>query len=259
MPADRRSAYLRTATTAGMSNRRAASCGSQAAGRSACAADQNRSPIQNDSKSIDRFFVIPARVGIFPAKLPRSVLDPRPLILISVIPAKAGTQDFSRLLLGPRFSRGRRIWLSAGFADKPPPRGVMVNGGRVVIDTLARYLRSLSCGLQTGEVGNGSRMTRREFATAASAANLALGFTAALAFIMRNDLRALDPMWTTMSHATASGLLDVPHEQRRSDDDALEVFPVGSHRRSPASVRVWHLQRSRSGSSSQRRPIFPRW
>src|ERR1700730_4704831 len=35
----------------------------------------------------------------------------------------------------------------------------------------------------------------------------------------------------TRPSATASRLLDVPHEQGRSDDDALEVFPVGSHRR----------------------------
>ena len=49
-------------------------------------------------------------------------------------------------------------------------------------------------------------MTRREFAMAASAASLAsLGFGArargadakTLRFIMRNDLRVLDPMWTT--------------------------------------------------------------
>src|ERR1700730_14341056 len=35
----------------------------------------------------------------------------------------------------------------------------------------------------------------------------------------------------TRPSATASGLLDVPHEQGRSDDDALEVFPVGGHGR----------------------------
>ena len=48
-------------------------------------------------------------------------------------------------------------------------------------------------------------MTRREFAMAASAASLALGFgtraqaadAKTLRFIMRNDLRVLDPMWTT--------------------------------------------------------------
>jgi hypothetical protein len=49
-------------------------------------------------------------------------------------------------------------------------------------------------------------MTRRNFAMAASAASLAgLGFSAraraadikTLRFIMRNDLRVLDPMWTT--------------------------------------------------------------
>src|ERR1700730_10966152 len=31
--------------------------------------------------------------------------------------------------------------------------------------------------------------------------------------------------------SAGSGLLDIPHEQGRGDDDALEVFPVGSHRR----------------------------
>src|ERR1700730_15467376 len=48
-------------------------------------------------------------------------------------------------------------------------------------------------------------MTLREFAMAASAASLALGFgmraraadAKTLRFIMRNDLRVLDPMWTT--------------------------------------------------------------
>src|ERR1700730_14310548 len=48
-------------------------------------------------------------------------------------------------------------------------------------------------------------MTRRELAMSASAASLALGFGAraqaadakTLRFIMRNDLRVLDPMWTT--------------------------------------------------------------
>src|SRR6266481_6121130 len=48
-------------------------------------------------------------------------------------------------------------------------------------------------------------MTRREFAMAASAASVALGFGAraraadakTLRFIMRDDLRVLDPMWTT--------------------------------------------------------------
>ena len=48
-------------------------------------------------------------------------------------------------------------------------------------------------------------MTRREFAMAAGAASLALGFgtraraddARTLRFIMRNDLRVLDPMWTT--------------------------------------------------------------
>src|ERR1700737_5496723 len=35
----------------------------------------------------------------------------------------------------------------------------------------------------------------------------------------------------TRPSATASGLLDVPHEQGRGDDDALEVFPVGGHGR----------------------------
>ena len=48
-------------------------------------------------------------------------------------------------------------------------------------------------------------MTRREFAMAASAASLTLGFgtraqaadAKTLRFIMRNDLRVLDPMWTT--------------------------------------------------------------
>src|SRR5437870_10174193 len=48
-------------------------------------------------------------------------------------------------------------------------------------------------------------MTRQEFAMAASAASLALGFgtraqaadAKTLRFIMRNDLRVLDPMWTT--------------------------------------------------------------
>jgi hypothetical protein len=48
-------------------------------------------------------------------------------------------------------------------------------------------------------------MTRREFAVAAGAASLALGFgtraqaadAKTLRFIMRNDLRVLDPMWTT--------------------------------------------------------------
>src|ERR1700758_5318670 len=48
-------------------------------------------------------------------------------------------------------------------------------------------------------------MTRREFVMAARAASLALGFgtraqaadTKTLRFIMRNDLRVLDPMWTT--------------------------------------------------------------
>ncbi len=48
-------------------------------------------------------------------------------------------------------------------------------------------------------------MTRREFAMAASVASLTLGFgtraqandAKTLRFIMRNDLRVLDPMWTT--------------------------------------------------------------
>src|SRR5216683_6115340 len=48
-------------------------------------------------------------------------------------------------------------------------------------------------------------MTRREFAMAASAASLALGFgtraqaadAKTLRVIMRNDLRVLAPMWTT--------------------------------------------------------------
>ena len=48
-------------------------------------------------------------------------------------------------------------------------------------------------------------MTRREFAMATSAASLALGIgtrgqaadAKTLRFIMRNDLRVLDPMWTT--------------------------------------------------------------
>jgi peptide/nickel transport system substrate-binding protein len=48
-------------------------------------------------------------------------------------------------------------------------------------------------------------MTRREFAMAASTASLALGLgmraqatdAKTLRFIMRNDLRVLDPMWTT--------------------------------------------------------------
>jgi len=45
-----------------------------------------------------------------------------------VIPAKAGTQDSSRLLLGSPLSRGRRIWLPAGFADSLLPTGR--RGGR---------------------------------------------------------------------------------------------------------------------------------
>jgi hypothetical protein len=143
MPADRRSAHLRTAATGGMSNRRAVLRGWQAARRSAHAADQNRNHRRgatksnpNDSKSIDRFFVIPAKVGIFAVKLRRSALDPHPLILISVIPAKAGTRDFSRLLLGPRFRGDDEVARTDNFLTASSA-GVTVNGGAAVIDTLA--------------------------------------------------------------------------------------------------------------------------
>src|SRR6266478_1320754 len=39
------------------------------------------------------------------------------LTLMPVIPAKAGTQGFQSLAPGSPLSRGRRIWLSAGFPD----------------------------------------------------------------------------------------------------------------------------------------------
>src|SRR5260370_38275773 len=39
------------------------------------------------------------------------------LILISVVPAKAGTQGFQSLGPGSPLSRGRRVGLSAGFPD----------------------------------------------------------------------------------------------------------------------------------------------
>src|SRR5713101_3561278 len=39
------------------------------------------------------------------------------LILISVVPAKAGTQGFQLLAPGSPLSRGRRVGLSAGFPD----------------------------------------------------------------------------------------------------------------------------------------------
>src|SRR5271167_2324787 len=40
--------------------------------------------------------------------------------------------------------------------------------------------------------------------------------------------------------SSVSGLLDVPHEQRRSGDDALNVFSIGSHRRPLSRRYVGH-------------------
>jgi hypothetical protein len=45
------------------------------------------------------------------------------LLLIPVVPAKAGTQGFQSLASGSPLSRGRRIFLAAGFPDS------LVRGG----------------------------------------------------------------------------------------------------------------------------------
>ena len=76
----------------------------------------------------------------------------------------------------------------------------------MAFDVLAQFLRDMFRVLKRRTRGMAHGMTRREFAVAASAAGLAAfgfggralgGEPQTLRLIMRNDLRVLDPMWTT--------------------------------------------------------------
>ena len=76
----------------------------------------------------------------------------------------------------------------------------------MAFDVLAQFLRDMFRVLKRRTRGMAHGMTRREFAVAASAAGLAAfgfggralgGEPKTLRLIMRNDLRVLDPMWTT--------------------------------------------------------------
>ncbi len=114
-----------------------------ARGRKSKSSTRSDSPIQNDSKSIDRFFVIPAKVGILTVKLPRLALDPRPLILISVVPTKAGTQGFQSLAPGSPLSRGRRVGPSGQFSDTHDAAGAaFCRSGKVAENARNQYLRN---------------------------------------------------------------------------------------------------------------------
>jgi hypothetical protein len=59
-----------------------------------------------------------------------------PFTLLPVVPAKAGTQGFQSLAPGSPLSRGRRIWLSAGFADSLLRPGDKRGGSGIVSQPL---------------------------------------------------------------------------------------------------------------------------